>query len=124
MQKNYYLSLLEKETETKKYRHDMNNHIICIKAFLDEKEYDNLNNYIDNLYNQTFSLVNKGYHTGNSIIDALTNYYVENMDKSIEIELKGKIVRGLDENHGNLDIRAENHEFCIKATLPLVSGEV
>jgi len=41
-------------------------------------------------------LVNKGYHTGNSIIDALTNYYVENMDKSIEIELKGKIVRGLD----------------------------
>lgn len=73
-------------------RLELNNHIICIKAFLDEKEYDNLNNYIDNLYNQTFSLVNKGYHTGNSIIDALTNYYVENMDKSIEIELKGKRV--------------------------------
>jgi len=208
MQKNYYLSLLEKETETKKYRHDMNNHIICIKSFIDEGKYEELNKYIDNLYDRTISLVNKGFHTGNSIIDALTNYYVENMDSEIEINLEGKIAKELkiddialssiysnmivnaieaqkfipdkkrkhinvtlkegkkyaqiivkntmqyerientdnietikgdkenhgfglanirkrlDENHGNLDIEAKDYEFCIKATLPLVSGEV
>lgn len=207
MQKNYYLSLLEKETETKKYRHDMNNHIICIKSFIDEGKYEELNKYIDNLYDRTISLVNKGFHTGNSIIDALTNYYVENMDSEIEINLEGKIVKELkiddialssiysnmivnaieaqkfipdekrkhinvtlkegkkyaqiivkntmqyerientdnietikgdkenhgfglanirkrlDENHGNLDIEAKDYEFCIKATLPLVSAE-
>ncbi len=207
MQKNYYLSLLEKETETKKYRHDMNNHIICIKSFIDEGKYEELNKYIDNLYDRTISLVNKGFHTGNSIIDALTNYYVENMDSEIEINLEGKIAKELkiddialssiysnmivnaieaqkfipdekrkhinvtlkegkkyaqiivkntmqyerientdnietikgdkenhgfglanirkrlDENHGNLDIEAKDYEFCIKATLPLVSAE-
>jgi len=207
MQKNYYLSLLEKETDTKKYRHDMNNHIICIKSFIDEGKYEELNKYIDNLYDQTISLVNKGFHTGNSIIDALTNYYVENLNPEIEINLEGKIVKELkiddialssvysnmivnaieaqkfipdekrkyinvtlkegkkyaqiivkntmqyerientdnietikddkenhgfglanirkrlDENHGNLDIEAKDYEFCIKATLPLVSAE-
>ncbi len=207
MQKNYYLSLLEKETETKKYRHDMNNHIICIKSFINEGKYEELNKYIDNLYDRTISLVNKGFHTGNSIIDALTNYYVENMDSEIEINLEGKIAKELkiddialssiysnmivnaieaqkfipdkkrkhinvtlkegkkyaqiivkntmqyerientdnietikgdkenhgfglanirkrlDENHGNLDIEAKDYEFCIKATLPLVSAE-
>ena len=33
------------------------------------------------------------------------------------------IRKRLDENHGNLDIEAKDYEFCIKATLPLVSAE-
>ncbi len=95
-QKNYYQSLLEKESDTKKYRHDMNNHMICIKSLLDEGKYEDLQNYIDNLYDYTNFLVNKSQKTGNSILDALTNYYADSMDKDVEFKLKGMIVKPID----------------------------
>lgn len=96
MQKKYYISLLDKEAETKKYRHDMNNHMICIRNMLDEKRYTDLDKYINNLYDQTSFLVNKGYKTGNGIIDALTNYYVDNLNKEIQFELKGLLTKELN----------------------------
>ncbi len=96
MQKKYYISLLDKEAETKKYRHDMNNHMICIRNMLDEKRYTDLDKYINNLYDQTNFLVNKGYKTGNGIIDALTNYYVDNLNKEIQFELKGLLTKELN----------------------------
>lgn len=36
-QADYYKMLLEKEDETRKFRHDMSNHIICIDALSQEK---------------------------------------------------------------------------------------
>ncbi len=95
-QRNYYNSLLEKESDTKKYRHDMNNHMICIKSLLDEGKYEDLQNYIDNLYDYTNFLVNKSQKTGNSILDALTNYYADSMDKDVEFKLKGMIAKPID----------------------------
>ena len=95
-QKHYYQSLLEKEADTKKYRHDMNNHMICIKSLLDEGNYEELQNYIDNLHDRTSFLVNKGHKTGNSILDALTNYYADNMGSEIDFSVKGNIVKRVD----------------------------
>ncbi len=95
-QKNYYQSLLEKESDTKKYRHDMNNHMICIKSLLDEGNYADLHKYIDKLCDYTNFLVNKSQKTGNSIIDALTNYYADSMDKDVEFKLKGMIAKPID----------------------------
>lgn len=95
-QKNYYMSLLDKEADTKKYRHDMNNHMICIKSLLEEGNYKNLQKYIDNLYDYTNFLVNKAHKTGNSIIDALTNYYAESMDKDIQFQVKGQIMKPIN----------------------------
>ena len=95
-QKNYYRSLLDKEIETKKYRHDMNNHMICIKSLMEEKNYEALQDYIDELYDNTNALVNKDYKTGNSIIDALTNHYAKSMDEGIRFELTGSIYKSLD----------------------------
>ena len=94
-QKNYFLSLLDKEAETKKYRHDMNNHMICIKSLIEEKNYVELEKYIDNLYDSTSALVNKGYKTGNAVIDALTNYYADRVDGEIEFNISGNIFKSL-----------------------------
>ena len=57
-------------------------------------------------------------------IDDVDNIETRKIDKENHGFGLENIRKRLDENHGNLDIRAENHEFCIKATLPLVSGEV
>ena len=37
-QKNYYEMLLQKEEETRKYRHDITNHLMCLKALADDKK--------------------------------------------------------------------------------------
>ncbi len=95
MEKNYYLSLLDKEADTRKYRHDINNHMICIKALLDEKKYDSLEGYISNLYEDTNSLVNKGYKTGNDILDAMTNYYSDSIDDDVTFSVIGNIHKPL-----------------------------
>lgn len=46
MQKKYYLSLLEREEDTRRYRHDINNHLMYLRELVD----GNLDarNYIDN----------------------------------------------------------------------------
>lgn len=37
MQERYYEALLEKEEDTRKYRHDMMNHFLCLNAFVEEQ---------------------------------------------------------------------------------------
>lgn len=95
-QKNYYISLLDKEVATKKYRHDMNNHVICIKALLEDENYSELKKYIDRIYDLTSDLVKKGINTGNSIVDALTNYYYDKNSEEIEFSIKGAIVKEIE----------------------------
>lgn len=48
-QADYYKMLLEKEDETRKFRHDMSNHIICIDALSQEKKYDEMQSYLSSL---------------------------------------------------------------------------
>lgn len=96
MESHYYRSLLDKEADTRKYRHDMNNHMICIKNLLEEGRYDQLGDYIDNLYDKTRELVNRSYNTGNNVLDALTNYYADNLDEDIEFKVCGTIHKTID----------------------------
>lgn len=62
MQKNYYLSLLERETDTRRYRHDINNHLMCLRALVDGNIV--AQNYIDNLQEKLYVIKNKSYETG------------------------------------------------------------
>ena len=50
MQRKYYLSLLERETDTRRYRHDINNHLMYLRKLADGNS--EIHNYIDNLLEQ------------------------------------------------------------------------
>ncbi len=48
-QERYYTMLLQKEEETRKFRHDINNHLNCMRILFDEKRYNELEKYFDNM---------------------------------------------------------------------------
>lgn len=68
--RNYYESLLARETTTRKFRHDLRDHMITISALVHAKEYDELSRYIDDL-TQGAELNRHLTDTGNDIVNAL-----------------------------------------------------
>lgn len=72
-QADYYKMLLEKEDETRKFRHDMSNHIICIDALSQEKKYDEMQSYLSSLRDSLVSLKEK-YQTGHMMVNAIVNH--------------------------------------------------
>lgn len=48
-QERYYTMLLQNEEETRKFRHDINNHLNCMRILFNEKKYNELENYFDQM---------------------------------------------------------------------------
>lgn len=71
-QMEYYQMLLEKEKQTKAFRHDINNHIFCMQNLLEEKKYDELDDYLRQINNKIVSL-SSNINTGNTLISAIIN---------------------------------------------------
>lgn len=58
------------DSELRTFRHDYKNHLLCIRSLVDEKQYDDLEEYISQITNA--SIVNeKVYATGNKIADII-----------------------------------------------------
>lgn len=71
-QRKYYVMLLEKEEQTKAFRHDIRNHLYCMKALFDNEDYKSLGDYF-NKFNIVLNDLDKGIHTGNNLIDVILN---------------------------------------------------
>lgn len=90
MQKNYYLSLLEREADTRRYRHDINNHLMCLRALVDGNI--EVQNYIDNLQEKLYVIKNKLYETGFELMNILLGNHLSEIEKNVSISLVGKIM--------------------------------
>lgn len=71
-QKAYYEEMLSREKETKKFRHDINNHMFCLKPLIDEGNYTEAQKYISDIDDKVSTLRNK-YSTGNDLVNAIVN---------------------------------------------------
>lgn len=90
-QQNYYLSILEKDKSTKKFRHDINNHIICIKHLCERGRYDELMTYISDIEDALRPMMG-GICTGNEIVDVIVgDLKAKYMDCGVELEWKGML---------------------------------
>ena len=49
MQQQYYLSLSDRNEDIRRFRHDINNHFVCLSAIAKERRYDNLIEYLDTI---------------------------------------------------------------------------
>jgi len=97
VQKVYYETLLNREKETRQFRHDIQNHYMSIKHMMDMNEYDRLERYIASIGNMVDEL-NKGvYNTGNSLLDALLTYYLGKAPAGTELSVWGKATMTIDE---------------------------
>lgn len=98
-QKEYYLTLLDKEEETRRYRHDMNNHLMCLSALLDKND---LQEYLSNLQDEFKSVNDTVYQTGNTILTAITAHYIPMADENTKVNITGRITKDFGLNNTEL----------------------
>lgn len=91
MQRYYYEQLLEKEEDTRRYRHDMINHLMCINGLAKEQKNQELIEYIQHMQQQMNQIQKKTYTVGNQILDIITNYYLNMLGAEIVIKISGKV---------------------------------
>ena len=103
MQKQYYEALLEKEEDTRRYRHDMVNHLLCLNSLAQQEKIEELKMYLDQMQNQTQIIQNKSYVTGHQVLDVITNYYLTPL-QNVDIKLSGQISEALEYDNVSLCI--------------------
>lgn len=103
MSENYYSALLRKEEETKKFRHDMNNHILCLKEYARKEKAQDTLQYIGTLQERLCDIQKRVYFTGNDILDILFNYYLQSLDNT-DISVTGLC---------KCKIKINDVDFCI-----------
>lgn len=79
LQEEYYTMQLQKDEETIKFRHDIKNHFFCMQILLKNKDYNELNQYVNKIYFNIASL-KSNISTGNKLVDAI----VANLEKKYE----------------------------------------
>ncbi len=89
-QKEYYELLLKKEEETRKFRHDIQNHMYCIQLLLEQKEEKKALEYIEEIQMHMTKIHTTVYQTGQDLIDGLLNFYLDKIQYPVKIEVKGK----------------------------------
>ncbi|MBO5373654.1 MAG: GHKL domain-containing protein [Lachnospiraceae bacterium] len=90
MQMQYYKNLLEKEKETRKYRHDMNNHLFYIQSLLERNHEEEAKVYVEQLQGRFQGIQTKNYVTGNEQVDVIMNYFFGLLPETTEVLVMGR----------------------------------
>lgn len=92
-QKMHYEYLEQRERETRKFRHDLKSHMHMLTSFLNNKEYESINNYLK-IINIKVDDFAKRISVNNDIVDAIINkYYSEAKKNNIEMKIEGHFPR-------------------------------
>lgn len=89
LQKEYYEVLLDKEVETREFRHDISNHILCIGGLVKQGNLAEITEYLNKMENSLIEIQNKSYSTGNEIIDVMLNYNINLLGDSTKVSVTG-----------------------------------
>lgn len=87
IQEKYYKMLLKKEEETRRFRHDISNHILCLETLLKENDVDSAMEYLAQLRGKV-EKVRPRIQTGNTLINAIVND-ISAKYENVELDWKG-----------------------------------
>lgn len=90
-QKNYFEQLLDKEKETKIFRHEVINHFLEMRNFCNKKRYDQLLAYLDREIGIVGSIAESIYDIGNETVNTVINYYLAPIKSAYDIVVIGKM---------------------------------
>lgn len=99
-QKKYYESLLEKEKETKRFRHDIGAHLNCVLGLLQEGKTEGAREYLKGI-GEMAGGPQKEIDTGNSILNFVVAHVMEEY-KGISICWKGVFPENVNISAPNL----------------------
>lgn len=90
-QRKYYENLLKQEEKMRRFRHDMNAHVIALKAYVEKGKIENIQEYLNRIILES-AIYDVRKYTGNKIIDAVITQLLEDAEKKkISIEVKGHL---------------------------------
>lgn len=84
-----YELLLEKEEDTRRYRHDENGHLACLLHLLEHQKYDAAKDYVLTMQGQLKNLQKACYQVGNEVFNAILNYYIPMLSSDVEVKVSG-----------------------------------
>lgn len=102
MKTEYYEVLLKKEEDTRRYRHDMMNHYICMKQYAEEGDTAQLTSYINEMMGGLDKIRNETYSVGNQTIEIILNYYLNLLGPEIEKTVLGVVPEELEISSADL----------------------
>ncbi len=91
LQREYFQKLLARETETKRFRHDIINDLLQFQNYCANKKYDKLEHYLENTLGAVYEIHNNYYNVGNDIVNTVLNYYLLPLKESNTISVQGYI---------------------------------
>ena len=91
IQKEHYKSLIGKDKEIRKYRHDMLNHFMVIESYLEKGKVDSAKDYLDELKGAVLDTSHKKYCVGHDVIDAISCYYLSEIEEFARITVRGVV---------------------------------
>ena len=94
-QKNYYEAMLAKEEDTRRFRHDVLNHLICVRELVEKGETAQASAYVEEIQGDIVKIQQRCYSVGNTIIDAFLNYYVQMLDDDVEVRVTGCLTEAI-----------------------------
>lgn len=74
-QKEYFIRLLNREQETKKFRHDIENELLQLRHYFENGNYEQLGEYLSDMMGELKNIHGKNYDVGNDIVNTIINYY-------------------------------------------------
>ena len=88
-QQNYYEYLEEREKNTKKFRHDVRNHLELLTKLINSKQYEEVNDYLEKI-NIKIDELGNAVSIGNGIAEAIVNkYYYQAIDSGVKMKVSG-----------------------------------
>ena len=96
MQTKYYETLLEREEDTRKFRHDIGNHMICLKELMSKGDIEGVRTYLGAMETKIEKMCLRCYETGNEIVDILVNHYVNILPNGVKVNVRGTIRTNMD----------------------------
>lgn len=88
-QNEHYLYLEKREVETKKFRHDVKNHLMILEDQIKHADYEGAEKYLDAIQDKVGSFGSR-ISVNNSIADAILNKYCDEAEENgIELKISG-----------------------------------
>lgn len=103
-QREYFLQLLEKEKETRDFRHDIVNDLLEMQNFCEKKKCKQLESYLESTLGTLQRISKSSYDVGNDIVNTVLNYYLQPLREKYNVEVSGYM--------GD-DISIEQRDLCV-----------
>lgn len=100
MQKKYYITLLERVDNVKKFRHDVNNHISCLLHLCEKNDFERVQDYLVEMQGSV-SKFQTSIQTGNDVVNAIVN---DILSKNIDIKMNWRGVLPNNINMSSMDL--------------------